>query len=480
MTDDEMERRLRAWYRAEVAAAEVAPGDLRIRIAAIPRTNPRPIRLRRGRRSLTLMAAALVLVVGGGLNAVGGLQSGDPAPSSAPSRLPIIAGPVSPTPDIRPSVAPTVTPGRPLGPGFAWTSGPAGGDRTTAETAVLLLDGRVLVLGECSTTAQLYDASTGTFTTTGSLSATRYGKTATRLTDGRVLVTGGYDCTSSGQEGIRATAEIYDPAMGTFEPTGGMKAGREFHTATLLADGRVLITGGVAGPPTTAGAVTLVSVRTAASSLGVLSSAELFDPETDTFRATGSMSAIRDHHTATLLPDGTVLVLGGGGEGYASSRTADVYDPATGTFRRTGSMRMGRWLHTASLLPDGRVLVLGGRSSQDSVHRTAEVYDSSVRSFNSAGSMLDGRQQHTATVLPDGRVFIAGGLWSDGRDARVLSATEMFDPSARTFTSIGSMGDPRWGHTATLLTDGRVLIVGGSDLGTDGGFPVTSAVLYTP
>jgi hypothetical protein len=481
MTDDELERRLRAWYRADVDGADAAPGDLRTSVAAIPRSSPGPLRLVGGRRNLTFLAAVLVLVVGGGLSAGGRLQLRGTVIPPEPSRLHLAAQPPSPSSDGPVSVAPTATPSGDLAPGFSWTSTPAGGDRTPVETAVLLADGRVLVMGECATAAQLYDVVARTFSTTGSLSTKRFGKTATLLADGRVLVTGGFDCVSAGQEGIAASAEIYDPATGTFTPTGAMKAGREFHTATLLGDGRVLITGGLAGPAATrTGGIVLASVTTADSSTGVLASAELFDPATGTFHTTGSMSAIRDHHTATLLPGGKVLVVGGGGEGYASSKSADLYDPATGTFQRTGSMRQGRWLHTASLLPDGRVLVLGGRSPQDSVYRTAEMYDPRSGTFSSAGSTREGRQQHTTTVLPDGRVFIAGGLWSDGHDWRVLSTTEMFDPSVGTFTSIGSMGDARFGHTATLLRDGRVLIVGGSDIGPSGSVPVTSAVLYEP
>ena len=94
--------------------------------------------------------------------------------------------------------------------------------------------------------------------------------------------------------------------------------------------------------------------------------------------------------------------------------------------------------------------------------------------------MVDGRQQHTATLLPDGRVFIAGGYWSDGQNWRVLSATEMYDPATGDFSPVGSMGAAREGHGAPLLDDGRVLIVGGEDIGNSGGFAVTSAVLYQP
>ncbi len=294
-------------------------------------------------------------------------------------------------------------------------------------------------------------------------------------------MTGGYDCGRGGEDGIWVTAEIYDPATGTFTATGSMHTGREFHTATLLADGRVLIAGGyTAPPPAAAGRITLASIRTAESAASVLATAEIYDPATGRFSKTGSMTTFRDQHTATLLEDGRVLVIGGGGEGYASSKSADVYDPATGTFSKTGSLKTGRWLHTATLLRDGRVLVTGGRSPQDSVYDSAELYDPGTGKFTKAGSMTEGRQQHTATLLPDGRVLIAGGTWQKQQQWRVLSSTEMFDPATGAFSPIGSMGTPRSGHTATPLDDGRVFIVGGSDIGRDGSVGVDSAVLYQP
>ena len=122
------------------------------------------------------------------------------------------------------------------------------------------------------------------------------------------------------------------------------------------------------------------------------------------------------------------------------------------------------------------MLVIGGRSPKDSVYTSAEMYDPRSRTFSPAGSMGDGRQQHTATLLPDGRVLTAGGYWSDGQKWRVLSSTEMYDPATGNFSPIGSMGAPRLGHTATLLNDGRVLIVGGDESGV----AVASAVLYQP
>ena len=128
------------------------------------------------------------------------------------------------------------------------------------------------------------------------------------------------------------------------------------------------------------------------------------------------MSTPHRGHTATLLQDGRVLVVGNGGETSPSSRAADLYDPATGRFSKTGSMKTGRWLHTATLLQDGRVLILGGRSPQGLGLHSAEIYDPRSGTFSSAGSMREGRQQHTATLLPDGRVLIAGGFWSDGQN----------------------------------------------------------------
>jgi Tol biopolymer transport system component len=386
----------------------------------------------------------------------------------------VVIGPAPPTPS--PSAMPD------LAPGFSWAGAPiADEDGPLGETATRLADGRVLVTEGCGTVAELYDPATDTFTRTGSLSVNRASKTATLLADGRVLMAGGYDCGRGGEDGIWPTAEIYDPATGTFSPTGSMHTGREFHTATLLADGRVLIAGGyTAPPPAAAGRITLASIRTAESAASVLATAEIFDPATGKFTRTGSMSTFRDHHTATMLDDGRVLVIGGGGEGYASSKSADVYDPATGRFSKTGSLKTGRWLHTATRLADGRVLVLGGRSPQDSVYDSAELYDPRSGKFHSARSMSEARQQHTATLLPDGRVLIAGGYWQKQQQWRVLSSTEIYDPATGDFSPIGSMGTPRSDHTATSLDDGRVLIVGGNDIGHDGGVAVDSAVLYRP
>ncbi len=396
----------------------------------------------------------------------------------------IVPPPWTPAPGVAigpPAATPSPTPIPALAAGFSWTGSPVVmNDGFLGETATLLADGRVLLAGGCGTSAQLYDPATGSFSPTGSLGQVRAGTTATLLSDGRVLFAGGYNCAPAGQDGIWASAELYDPSTGTFSPTGSLVAPRTQHTATLLADGRVLIAGGLSGSsPASANVITLASYRTAETD-SFLTTAELYDPATGRFSRTGSMSSPHRGHTATLLQDGRVLVVGNGGESSPSSKAADLYDPATGKFSKAGSMKTGRWLHSATLLQDGRVLILGGRSPKDSVYTGAEAFDPVSGEFKSVGSMGDGRQQHAATLLPDGRVLITGGLWSDGQKWRVLSATEMFDPSTGTFSPKGSMGTPREGHAAILLGDGRVLIVAGSDIERNGGVSVPATVLYQP
>ena len=211
-------------------------------------------------------------------------------------------------------------------------------------------------------TAEIYDMATGLFTATGSMSTARYGHTATLLPDGTVLIAGGI--TSSDFDGgvSTATAEIYDPSTNTFTPTGSMHAVRDLHAATLLSNGKVLVTGGNRTAP----------------------SAEIFDPATGIFSLTGSMAMPRSAHTATLLSNGEVLVAGGATtpqcvqsgiqSGIDSGQCGamaliELFDPANGTFTPHGFMHTARLAHTATLLSDGEVLLAGGE-----LDATAELY----------------------------------------------------------------------------------------------------------
>lgn len=326
-------------------------------------------------------------------------------------------------------------------------------------TATLLADGRVLVVGGDSlegprnamALAEVYDPVAGTWSKAGAMSEPRQEHTATLLPDGRVLVTGGDNSIGSG--GALATAELFDPATGTFSPAASMNVGRAAHTATLLADGRVLVASGVVD----------------GDAPGRHASAELFDPRTGRFSITGSLVTERYGHSAMLLSDGRVLMAGGWNQ-FGRPRSAELYDPTTGTFK-VAAAAVGELSGPATRLSDGRVLIGGGEPEVFDLAATtsiAEVPARTDRTFGAVGEPIRERSNHTATRLLDGRVLIVGGVSPDGASDTSTTA-EIYDPATGSFTATGSMSvergglsEPPKGHTAVLLADGRVLIVGGT------------------
>jgi WD40 repeat protein len=322
------------------------------------------------------------------------------------------------------------------------------------------------------------------FIATASMGIAREDHTATLLPNGKVLVAGGWNDTVVPGYYVNdlKSAELYDPATGAWTPTGSMGTARNLHTATLLPNGKVLVTGGEDGIDAS------------------LADAELYDPATGAWTPTGSMGTARFYHTATLLPNGKVLVAGGwdwkgindaNGQVLAS---AELYDPATGVWTPTASMGTARYNPTATLLPNGKVLVAGGEDS------SAELYDPATGTWTPTGGPVP--ESDSATLLPNGQVlFVGGGLgtspelydpvtgvWSSIAgpvlgpggvllaNGKVLCAGELYDPATGAWTSVGDPVTWRNNGTATLLPSGLVLFAGGeANNGT-----LASAELFHP
>jgi hypothetical protein len=192
-----------------------------------------------------------------------------------------------------------------------------------------------------------------------------------------------------------------------------------------------------------------------------------------TFTTTGSMVTARDQYTATLLPNGLVLVSGGynSTSGYLAS--AELYDPTNGTWTVTGSMTRARDQHTATLLPNGQVLVSGGTNSAGTLS-SAELYDPASGTWTVTGSMTTARDLHTATLLPNGKVLVSGGT-DGGTNGIILASAELFDPATGIWTVTGLMTSGRFLHTATLLPSGKLLVSGG---GGTSGYLASSEVYF--
>ena len=331
----------------------------------------------------------------------------------------------------------------------------------SGHSATLLPDGTVLIAGGMSSfstpaqaSAELFDPATGTFAPTGSMTTPRSGHSATLLPNGKVLIAGGVGGRGTGY----ALAELYDPSTGTFAATGALvehggntgvllngpaklpnngnvlifgavlnlydpatasfvSAGAVgipfFDSATLLADGRVLITG-------------------RDPDLDRVSHAQIYDPSTGAFISTGDATSGHSGPTGTLLLNGKVLIAGGDfGDGDGGSTVAELYDPATGAFSSTGTLVTGREQDSATLLSDGRVLFAGGHWDLPN----AEVYSPDTGTFNYFADMLTGRETFQTTLLNDGRVLITGGSTYDPSAASadthpVVSKAELYTPAA--------------------------------------------------
>ncbi len=324
-------------------------------------------------------------------------------------------------------------------------------------------DGQVLVAGGANSagalaSAELFDETQdgGMWSLTGSLATPREHHTATSLADGKTLITSGYNGASD-----LATAELYDPAQGTFSATGSMAyTPGGWAGATLLQNGQVLVFGGMpefGGP--------------------YWSSANLYDPTSATWSATGSMLSIKDNFAETLLASGEVLVAGGGTQCcYAFLNTSEIYNPTTGTWSASGELLDSVAWNYSVLLSNGKVLMAGGLDHNNTVLDETELYDPTTGIWSASGSLNIARMTPVLVVLGSGQVVAIGGS-PLSYPQTATAAVEIYDPTTGSWSMTGSMNVPRNRPTATLLPSGRVLVAGGLD---SGGNSLASCEIYDP
>ncbi|MCU1234982.1 MAG: Kelch repeat-containing protein [Candidatus Solibacter sp.] len=325
----------------------------------------------------------------------------------------------------------------------------------------------------------------GTFTATGSMITRRVGHTATLLPNGKVLMAGGRENAFSNL--LLSSAELYDPATGTFTFTGSMNAPRAQHTATLLPDGRVLIAGGshdlgaeiydattgtfaalpeADAPESWAGATTLL--KDGSVLIAGQPTAKVYDPTAGIFVVAGPYAGPRPVfiEAALLLPDGQVFLTDIFG-------WSQIFDPSRRTFRYAGLVDFWYDVRTTTLLASGKILIVGNESN-DGLPADAELFNPSDGIFTRLGYSASGHEYAASGLLPDRTVLVTGGQVPGGNGN---SAAELYLPESGTFSSAGDMTDGRHQHTLTLLTDGTVLIAGGYSA-----YPwsTSSAELYRP
>ncbi len=278
---------------------------------------------------------------------------------------------------------------------------------------------------------------------------------AVRLNDGRILVTGGGIVTYNGSNRLTTvvqSVEVYDPATSAWSYAAPMHWPRYHHRATLLADGRVFVSG---GPYITT---------------------EIYDPATNTWSNGPSKQVHRNEHASVLLHDGRVMLVGGvAATSGGPSALVDLYDPANNSMSAAPPLAVARYRPAAAVLPTGEVLVSGG-ASIGSTSRATEVYDPATNAWRRVGDLVSSRYAHTLTPLPDGRVFAVGGTTS----TTMRSSTESYNPLSGVWSSGPSLSTARAGHSATMLPDGLILVAGGAPNAAITGTPLASTEIYDP
>jgi N-acetylneuraminic acid mutarotase len=325
-------------------------------------------------------------------------------------------------------------------------------------TATLLPDGRVVVVGGETTAApalaiQAFDPATGEWTTLADLPSKRENHTTTLLADGRLLVVGGG---KSSEIGAPAGAEVLDttllvdPLAGSVTGGPGLHAARSHHTATRLADGRVVVIGGA------------TNTHGYQSDFGdALGTVEIFDPKTNAWTDAASVKERRFLHTASVLGSGHLVVLGGSDETERELPVVESFDPTTGAWTTSPSLAESRVFHATAQLDDGSIFVTTGKLANKRFLGTSEILDPSGGAWSAAPDLKTSRTAAALAKLASGRLLLAGGLHGSLAGFEALDEAHIYDPTTRTWSAISAMKSKRRYHSSTTLQDGRVLLCGG-------------------
>ena len=454
----------------------------------------------------TLLPSGKVLVVGGknGSKAVSDAQVYDPATGLWTATGSLLTARTGHTASLLPTGDILVAGGSSLATAELyntmtgkWTATGSMPSARQSHSAVVLFNGNVLVAGNASatTSAAIYNTTTKTWSAAPALTIARGLTTATILPNGKVLVANG---NASG-----ATAEIFDPFTSTWSSSAYAAASRLNNTATLLPNGLVLFAGGTNasytllssaelynyGPPATGtwttalskqpqriyGTTTLLPNGNLLIAGGITAEedlptpqyfAVLYNPITDTWSNTGSIAGGRMLHSATLLPNGKVLIAGGC-DTFSNNymTTSLLYDYVTNTWSNTGSMTKVQLGHTATATRNGMVITVGGYTPglYSYSSSTVQVYDYLKGTWSSAPDLISSRSNHTSSILPNGNLLITGGYFSVSGNFYSLNTTEIFDVYNNKWLTTAPMLTPRQYHTATELLDGTIMVTGGNN-----------------
>ncbi|RKI36638.1 hypothetical protein D7Y27_27765 [Corallococcus sp. AB004] len=334
------------------------------------------------------------------------------------------------------------TPASSFGPAVRdWVYGEHPLRRSRAQAAAVVLhSGKVLVAGGLSdedhlASAELYDPATGTWELTGSMATRRSRPTLVLLSTGKVLAVGGVN-----EEAVH-TAELYDPAAGTWTAVPTPAWGCTDATVTALPSGQVLVAGGqtLAGVP--------------------VNTVERVEPLTGTRTVLGSLQKARSGHQAVLLPSGKIALWGGSTHNYSWESQAELYDPVLGTSSAAGTVPV--WGSAGVVLRSGAVLLTGGTSYSNGTVVAPALWNPVTGTLSPAGTLVAPRTGHRALLLPDDRVLVVGGYGST-TSGGVVDGTEMYDPGTNTWSAAGRLGTRRTLFAAVSVASGPLIIGGAS------------------